>query len=39
MVAMAFAEDEVTRDNTTFVFLKVPLSVLLRLMEMTRSLC
>lgn len=33
VVAMAFAEDEVTRDNTTYVFLKVPLSVLLRLIE------
>lgn len=33
VVAMAFAEDEVVRDNTTYVFLKVPLSVLLRLIE------
>jgi hypothetical protein len=33
VVAMAFAEDEVTRDNTTYIFLKVPLSVLLRLIE------
>lgn len=33
VVAMAFAEDEVTRGNTTYVFLKVPLSVLLRLIE------
>jgi hypothetical protein len=33
VVAMAFAEDEVTRDGTTYVFLKVPLSVLLRLIE------
>ena len=33
VVAMAFAEDEVTRDETTYVFLKVPLSVLLRLIE------
>jgi adenine-specific DNA-methyltransferase len=33
VVAMAFAEDEVTRDATTYVFLKVPLSVLLRLIE------
>jgi hypothetical protein len=31
VVAMAFAEDEVVRDGTTYVFLKVPLSVLLRL--------
>jgi hypothetical protein len=31
--AMAFAEDEVIRDETTYVFLKVPLSVLLRLIE------
>ncbi|PTL35463.1 hypothetical protein CLG94_09325 [Candidatus Methylomirabilis limnetica] len=33
VVAMAFAEDEVTRGETTYVFLKVPLSVLLRLIE------
>ncbi len=33
VVAMAFAEDEITRGNTTYVFLKVPLSVLLRLIE------
>lgn len=33
VVAMDFAEDEVTRDGTTYVFLKVPLSVLLRLIE------
>jgi DNA modification methylase len=33
VVAMAFAEDEVARDDTTYVFLKVPLSVLLRLIE------
>ncbi len=33
VVAMAFAEDEVTRGDTTYVFLKVPLSVLLRLIE------
>lgn len=33
VVAMAFAEDEVVRDGTTYVFLKVPLSVLLRLIE------
>jgi hypothetical protein len=33
VVAMAFAEDEVTRDGTTYVFLKVPLSILLRLIE------
>jgi hypothetical protein len=33
VVAMAFAEDEVIRDETTYVFLKVPLSVLLRLIE------
>ncbi|MGD0816689.1 MAG: hypothetical protein ABSA83_24120 [Verrucomicrobiota bacterium] len=31
VVAMDFAEDEVTRDGSTYVFLKVPLSVLLRL--------
>ena len=30
---MAFAEDEVVRDQTTYVFLKVPLSVLMRLIE------
>lgn len=33
VVAMAFAEDEVTQGETTYVFLKVPLSVLLRLIE------
>lgn len=33
VVAMAFAEDEVVRDDTTYVFLKVPMSVLLRLIE------
>lgn len=33
VVAMAFAEDEVARDETTYVFLKVPMSVLLRLIE------
>ncbi|MEI8121045.1 MAG: site-specific DNA-methyltransferase [bacterium] len=33
VVAMSFAEDEVTRDNATYVFLKVPMSVLLRLIE------
>lgn len=33
VVAMAFAEDEVTRGETTYVILKVPLSVLLRLIE------
>lgn len=33
VVAMAFLEDEVTRGETTYVFLKVPLSVLLRLIE------
>ncbi len=33
VIAMAFAEDEVVRDDTTYVFLKVPLSVLLRLIE------
>ena len=33
VVAMDFAEDEVTRDGTTYVFLKVPLSVLQRLIE------
>jgi DNA modification methylase len=33
VVAMAFAEDEVTRGETTYVFHKVPLSVLLRLIE------
>jgi len=30
---MAFAEDEVTREDATYIFLKVPLSVLLRLIE------
>ena len=33
VVAMDFAEDEVVRDKTTYVFLKVPLSVLMRLIE------
>ncbi len=33
VVAMAFAEDEVSRGETRYVFLKVPLSVLLRLIE------
>ena len=33
VVAMSFAEDEVTRGETTYVFLKVPLSVLHRLLE------
>jgi site-specific DNA-methyltransferase (adenine-specific)/adenine-specific DNA-methyltransferase len=33
VVSMAFVEDEVMRDKTTYVFLKVPLSVLLRLIE------
>jgi DNA methylase len=33
VVSMAFAEDEVTRDQATYVFLKVPMSVLLRLIE------
>ena len=33
VVAMAFAEDEVVRGGATYVFLKVPLSVLLRLLE------
>jgi DNA modification methylase len=33
VVAMAFMEDEVTVNKTTYVFLKVPVSVLLRLIE------
>lgn len=33
VVAMAFLEDEVARDDATYVFLKVPLSVLARLIE------
>ena len=33
VVSMAFVEDKVTRNQTTYVFLKVPLSVLLRLIE------
>lgn len=33
VLAMAFAEDEVVRSEATYVFLKVPLSVLLRLIE------
>ncbi len=35
VVAMDFAEDEVTRGGATYVFLKVPLSVLLRLLQRT----
>lgn len=35
VVAMDFAEDEVTRSGATYVFLKVPLSVLLRLLQRT----
>ena len=35
VVAMEFAEDEVTRGGATYVFLKVPLSVLLRLLQRT----
>lgn len=33
VVAMDFAEDEITRGGATYVFLKVPLSVILRLLE------
>ena len=33
VIAMAFAEDELQFGSTTFVFLKVPMSVLLRLLE------
>jgi 16S rRNA G966 N2-methylase RsmD len=33
VVAMDFAEDEVERNGTTYVFMKVPLSILLRLIE------
>jgi len=33
VTAMAFAEDEVVLGETTYVFLKVPLSILLRLIE------
>ncbi|MDL1888646.1 site-specific DNA-methyltransferase [Nitrospirales bacterium NOB] len=33
VVSMSFAEDEVIRDGATYVFLKVPLSVLVRLIE------
>lgn len=33
VIAMDFAEDEIARDGATYVFLKVPLSVLLRLIE------
>ncbi len=33
VISMDFAEDEVTRGDTTYVFLKVPVSVLLRLIE------
>jgi DNA modification methylase len=33
IVAMGFMEDEITIDDTTYVFLKVPLSVLMALIE------
>lgn len=33
VISMDFAEDEVTRGDTTYVFLKVPVSVLRRLIE------
>lgn len=33
IIAMGFAEDEIVLNNTTYVFLKVPLSLLLRLIE------
>lgn len=33
VVAMDFVEDEVTKGGTTYVFLKVPISILLRLIE------
>lgn len=33
VIAMSFAEDEVVCEQTTYVFLKVPMSVLLRLIE------
>jgi hypothetical protein len=33
IIAMGFAEDEIVRDGTTYVMLKVPLSLLLRLIE------
>lgn len=33
IIAMGFAEDEIVRDGATYVFLKVPLSLLLRLIE------
>lgn len=33
VMAMAFAEDEVTRSGATYVFLKVPLSILTRLLS------
>ncbi len=36
VVAMDFAEDEVERGGATYVFLKVPLSVLMRLLEGNR---
>lgn len=35
VVAMEFAEDEITHGGATYVFLKVPLSVLLRLLQRT----
>jgi len=33
VVSMAFAEDEIVHNNATYVFLKVPLSILMRLIE------
>jgi DNA modification methylase len=33
VLAMGFMEDEVVRDGATYIFLKVPLSVLLRLLQ------
>lgn len=37
IVAMNFMQDEVKRDNTRYIFLKVPLSVLQRLLENNKA--
>ena len=33
VISMDFAEDEIRREETTYIFLKVPLSILMRLIE------
>ncbi len=37
IVAMGFMQDEITRGNTRYIFLKVPLSVLQRLLENNKA--